>query len=75
MANLMAKDALLIAILMRSGFDAPSVYSHDGLIGLFDPLIDDGNVGRMVSSQYVDNVCFYFYQIIFCYFLHDFLSF
>ena len=75
MADLMMKDDLLIALLMCSSFGAPSIYSHDGLIGPFDPLVDDGNVNRMVSSRYVDNVACYFCQIVLCYFLRDFLSF
>ena len=66
MADLMAKDTLLIALLMRSGFGAPFVYSHDGLIGPFDALIgvhyNDEHVGRMVDIRYVDgyNVSCYF---------------
>ena len=32
MSYLMVKDALLKALLMRSGFGAPSDRSHDGLI-------------------------------------------
>ena len=32
MADLMVKDILMKADLIRSGFGAPSDYSHDGLI-------------------------------------------
>ena len=32
MADLMVKDALLKALLMRSGFGTPSNRSHDGVI-------------------------------------------
>ena len=77
MADLVAKDTLLIALLMRSGFGAPFVYSHDGLIGPFDPLVgvhDDGNVDCMVGSWYVNNVGCCFCRIVFGYFLRDFLS-
>ena len=72
MADLMVKDALLKALLMRSGFGAPSDCSHDGLIGPFDPLVD---VDCMVGMRYVDggNVCYC--RIAFCYVFQDFLSF
>ena len=51
MAELMAKDSLLKALLMRYVFGAPSDYSRDGLIWPFDPLVD---VNDMVGMQYVD---------------------
>ena len=65
MEDLMAKDALLKDLLMPSGFGTCSIYSHDGLIGPFDPLVgvhDDGNVVCVVGSRYVDgyNVGWYF---------------
>ena len=66
MADLMVEDSLLKALLMRSGFGAPSDYSHDSLIGPFDPLVD---VDCMVSRRHVDgeNVGCCFYRIVFCY--------
>ena len=62
----MANDGLLIDLLVRSGFGDLSIYSHDGLIGPFDPIFDvhdDGNVGCMVGIRYVDGCdvdCGYF---------------
>ena len=55
MADLMVKDTLLKALLMRSGLVAPSDRSHDGLIGPFDPLVD---VDDMVNMHYVNGDCF-----------------
>ena len=78
MADLIVKDALLIALLIRSGFGTTSFDRHDCLIGPFDPLVDvhdDGNVEYMVGSRYVNNVSCCFYRIVFCYFHRDFLSF
>ena len=74
MEDLMAKDALLKDLLMPSGFGACSIYSHDGLIRPFDPLVDvhdDGNAICVVGSWYVDgyNVSWYFCRIVYCYFL------
>ena len=66
MADLMVEDALLKALLMRFGFDAPSDCSHDSLIGPSDPLVD---VNCMGGRQYVDgeNVGGCFYRVVFCY--------
>ena len=55
-------------------FGACSIYSHDGLIRPFDPLVDvhdDGNAICVVGSWYVDgyNVGWYFCRIVYCYFL------
>ena len=63
MEDLMVEDALLKALLMCSSFGAPSDYSHDSLIGPFDPLVD---VDCMVGSQYVDdeNVSYGFCRIV-----------
>ena len=72
MVDLMVKDALLKALLMRSGFGAPSDRSHDGLIGTFDPLLD---VDCMVSMWYVDNGNVDYCRIAFYYVFLDFLSF
>ena len=52
MADLMVKDALLKALLMRFSFGAPSDRSRDGLIRPFDPLVD---VNCMVGMRYVDD--------------------
>ena len=70
MVDLMVKDALLNADLMRSGFSVPSDCSHDGLIGPFDPLV---NVNCMVGMRYVDGGNVDYCQIAFYYVFLDFL--
>ena len=72
MADLMVRNALLKALLMRSGFGAPSDRSHDGLIRPFDPLV---NVDCMVSMRYVDSGNVSYCRIAFYYVFLDFLSF
>ena len=72
MVDLMVKDTLLHALLMRSGFDAPSDHSHDGLIGPFDPLVD---VDGKVHMRYVYGGNVNYCQIAFYYIFLDFLSF
>ena len=72
MAYLMVKDALLKALLMHSGFGAPSNRIHDGLIGPFDPLV---GVDCMVDMRYVDGGNVGYCQISFCYIFQYFLSF
>ena len=55
--DLMVKNALLKALLMCYVFCGSSVWSHDGLIGPFDALVDfrdDENFGCVVGSRYVD---------------------
>ena len=52
MVDLMVKDALMYFELIRSGFGAPSDYSHDELIRCFGPLVDDEG---MVDLWYVDD--------------------
>ena len=57
MVDLMVKGALLKSLLMCFGFGTPFVYSHDGLIGPFDALVnvrDDENFGCGFGSRYVD---------------------
>ena len=47
MVDFMVKNALLKALLMCYGFDAPSDRSHDSWIGPFDSLVDGGINGRL----------------------------
>ena len=72
MVDLMVKDTLLKALLMRSGLGSPSDRSHDGLIGPFDPLVD---VDGMVGMRYLDCGNVNYCQIVFYYVFLDFLSF
>ena len=72
MADLMVNDTLLKALLMRSGFGAPSYRSHDGLIGPFYSLFD---VDGMVGMWYVDDGNVDCCRIAFCYVFLHFLSF
>ena len=72
MADLMVEDSLLKALLMRSGFGAPSDRSHDGLIWIFDPLVD---VDDMVNMRYVDGDRVDYCPMVVYYICRDFPSF
>ena len=59
MEDLTVKDTLSMVLLMCTGFGAPSVGYHDGLIVLLGLLLvyihhGYGNVGKMGGNHYVN---------------------